>query len=152
MKVRKLIFSDLDSVQKELLYLKGKNVLTHGDWNFYQILTHLSDGLEFTLESKKTMTDPLPEIIQNTIGKLILHYILFFGFPPGLPNPVREVPLTQEDSTVALEKLLIFLEKFKNATENFSTHPIFGILDKSEWTKLHCNHFAHHLGFVSVIA
>ncbi len=151
MKVRKLIFSDLQSIQNELVYLQDKKIATHGNWNYQQILAHLSDGLEFTLENKKTKTAPMPEFIQNTVGKAILSYILFWGFPPNLPNPIRDVPVTiTTEQSDQIETLISLLHKLQNAEGPLSPHPIFGKLTKEEWIKLHCGHFAHHLGYVTV--
>ncbi|HMV76868.1 MAG TPA: DUF1569 domain-containing protein [Leptospiraceae bacterium] len=150
MKKRDLRFKHFSDAKQEIMNLKGKRIKTAGNWNFYQILCHLADGLEFMLHGGSA-NFIFPAFLQMTAGKLIWNFMLLQGkMLPGLPNPVKKIPEAEGDSEKEFERILSLIEEYELYTEEFFPHPVFGKLTKEEWGTLQAFHFANHLSYVSI--
>ena len=80
------------------------------------------------------------------------------GCPPSL-LPIRQIPgryggprprpatATRLDAATEAEALREAIGRFASTTGPFPAHPVLGPLTKEEWTRFHCLHCAHHLGF-----
>ncbi|MCP5497592.1 MAG: DUF1569 domain-containing protein [Leptospiraceae bacterium] len=148
MKARNLYFTKFSEAEREISSLKDKKIQTYGKWSYYQILTHLADGLEYTLKGENPKWY-FPVIIQNTIGKLMLNRILRQkSMPPGLPNLIKKNTVIYGDEKEAYKRLIKVMEEFKSFSGEFKPHPVFGKMTKGEWYLLHTCHFANHLSYI----
>jgi len=112
------------------------------------------------------MVEHLYKTVQSSINEIVLKVYteerkipvlkrLFFGdrdLPKEFMNPAigpNLIDLEFENLDTAikeLENVLIRYDKFFEQNPSTKTiHPIFGLLDKSEWDSFHQKHFKHHL-------
>ena len=133
-----------------------------------KLLNHLQPAQK-PLWGKMTpqhMVEHLYKTVQSSINEIMLKVYseeskipvlkrLFFGdkdLPKEFMNPAigpELMSLEFENLSSAIKELdnvLIRYEKYFDDNPSAKTiHPIFGLLDKSEWDIFHQKHFRHHL-------
>jgi hypothetical protein len=136
-----LEFNRLGDVPPEVDRLLEGHV-TVGRWSLGQILDHLGTALRLSMIHRPAADpDPRARVLRRR----------FFReprFPEGLeaPHP-RLLPAEDADPRAASEALREAIARWESAPGPFPDHPVLGALTKDEWTRFHCMHCAHHLGF-----
>jgi hypothetical protein len=140
---RDLTFSSLDDVMPEVERLLAGHT-TVGHWSLGQICNHLAAALRLTLEVPPSSAEPTRE--QRVARRL---FFRSGRFPDGMEAPVRVLqPQPGLDAVKEAEALREAIGRFDAATGPFPAHPVLGPLSNEEWTRFHCLHCSHHLGFV----
>ena len=144
---RSLFFNSLDDALEELSTIERfKAVDTTGLWSYYQILTHLADYLESSMNNFSWMQ---PLSMRRTIGKANFFKLKQAGkMDPGLANPSTPKVREEGDEKAALQRLRRMIEEYKKFVGEHPEHPFYGLLTREDWDFLHRIHMAHHLGFV----
>jgi hypothetical protein len=62
--------------------------------------------------------------------------------------PEKFLPKPGLDARAEAEALRGALQMYSTHSGPLADHPMFGPLNRDEWTRLHCIHTAHHLSFV----
>jgi hypothetical protein len=138
---RELAFASLDEVMPEVERLMAGHV-TVGRWTLGQICNHLATVINWLQEGG-------PDSTLQTVSEAIRQRFFRRGrFPEGVEAPHPSLlPKPGLDARTEAEALREALDRFVSATEPFAAHPILGPLTREEWTRFHCMHCAHHLGF-----
>ncbi len=143
---RKLTFSSLNEVMQEVDRLMSGPYVTVGTWSFDQILKHLTEAITYSVGGYPELA---PWLIRKTIGKFIARSILKKGvFPNGIKLPKKFEPKASSDPRAEAEALRAAINYFSGYTGELSLHPLAEKISRDEWTRFHCIHCAHHLGFV----
>lgn len=137
----------MEELEHELDELElADEIETSGKWTYYQIIVHITDSIYSSLYGYPGL---MPWIVRKTIGRLVLARILADGkMNPGYYNPSTPKEKVEGDAISALGRLRECIKEFKNWDGKFSVHPIFDVMDKQTWEKLHCIHASLHLSFV----
>ncbi len=143
---RQLYFTRLGEVMPEVERLSaGYDAI--GQWSLGQICNHLATALNFVAAgvSGSSVADA-PE--DPRFALIRTRFFRADRFPDGKSAPVSElVPATGLDDRAEAERLRAALVRFDLAAGPFPAHPALGLMTKEEWTRFHCLHAAHHLGF-----
>jgi hypothetical protein len=68
--------------------------------------------------------------------------------PDGLEAPIPAlVPPPDRDARTEADALRAEIHRFLEADGPLPAHPRLGPMTREEWTRFHCMHCAHHLGF-----
>jgi hypothetical protein len=139
---RALSFASLDDVMPEVDRLLAGHT-TVGRWSLAQILYHVAAAIRLGLDAPPGASEPTRE--QDVARRL---FFRAGRFPEGgqVPIPLLSPPPGLDAHTEAAN-LRSVLERFASATGPFPAHPRLGRLTKDEWSRFHCMHCAHHLGF-----
>ncbi len=147
---RKVEIKNLEDLEQELNYLESADqIQTLGELSFYQIINLIKDTIYSSMHGYPRLA---PWIIRKTIGRLLLARILV----EGKMNPLSYEPLVQKDNSEgdihnALSNLREVILEFRNWNKTFSVHPIFDLMDKQTWEKIHCMYASLQLSFVHPI-
>ena len=140
---RQLAFAGLDEVMPEVERLLAGHTPV-GGWTLAQICNHLATGIRLTLDVPVRPAEPTRE--QDVARRR------FFGrsqFPEGMQAPIAVlVPRADLDAHEEARSLRHEIARFASCAGPFPAHPLLGPLTRAEWTRFHCMHCAHHLGFV----
>ncbi len=142
---RPLNFTSLAEVMPEVdRLLQGHK--TVGNWSLEQICNHLSGALIYSVEGFPVRA---PWLIRKMLGPIAKRDVLGKGrMREGLKLPEKFLPRPGLDARAEAEALRGALKVFSAHAGPLADHPMFGPLNRDEWTRLHCIHSAHHLSFV----
>ena len=139
---RPLSFTSLDEVMPEVDRLLVSHT-TVGRWTLGQILNHLATALRLTLDVPVRPTEPTRE---QAIARR--RFFRKGRFPEGMEAPIPVlIPPPDVDTCTQAEALREAIDRFRSRADPFPAHPRLGPLTRTEWTRFHCMHCAHHLGF-----
>jgi Protein of unknown function (DUF1569) len=138
---RQLTFGSLDEVISDVDRLLSGHI-TLGRWSLGQMCYHLARPIRFSVEGPSISSEPTPE--QEEARR---RFFAAGRFPEGLEAPAFLVPKPDLDDRLEADALREAIDLFVSTDGPFATHPILGPLTKDEWTRFHCMHCAHHLGF-----
>ena len=148
---RNLHFHHLNDVLADLDKLEQSNITTSGNWSLYQILSHLSNSIEFSMTQYPHL---LPLAVRRTVGKRGLKALLKNQeMQPGVQNPAA--PQSREESdrsheVQAFSALRKAIADFQAYDGPLAEHPAFGTVSKDEFEKVHAYHCALHLSFATI--
>lgn len=141
---RPLHFAGLAEVMPEVDRLLAGHT-TVGRWSLGQICNHLSQALIGSIDG---FPEKAPWMLRKTIGPIAKHQVLTSGrMPEGVSLPEKYLPRPGLDARAEAEALRGALHLYSAHTGPMADHPLFGPLDRGQWTRLHCIHCAHHLSF-----
>ena len=144
---RKLQFSTLDELRADIEAVSGGPYTTVGNWSFAQILDHLADTMNSSIDG---FPFKAPWFFRWCIAPLIKNSILTRPMKAGHKLPKKYSSfLPSEDCTIeeALPKVLNAIKRFETETPT-ADHPGFGKMASEEWTQLHLRHAELHMSFV----
>lgn len=146
---RELRYATLAEFAADMEQLAAGEHETTGNWRFAQILKHLRQPMEFSLDGWPFMQ---PWLLRATVGKLIKGRILKKGMPSGfqLKGKARDVLIVKDDDLSLEDELQLMRDTLKRVeTESLlPIHPFFGKLRDGEAYRLHCRHCELHMSFV----
>lgn len=141
---RRLTFDRLDQVMPEVDRLLEGHV-TVGQWSLGQICNHLATTLIHSIDG---FPRRLPWVVRRVVGPRIFARLDRTGrMPDGIPRPAAELPKVGLDARAEAEALRSAIAFFVAHQGPVAEHPAFGRMDRARWTRVHCLHCAHHLGF-----
>jgi len=147
---RKVEIKSLEYLEEELNYLESADqIQILGELSFYQIINRIRDTIYSSMYGYPRL---VPWIIRKTIGRLLLARILM----EGKMNPLSYEPLLPKDNSEgdirnALSNLREVILEFRNWNKSFCVHPVFDLMDKQTWEKIHCMYASLQLSFVHPI-
>ena len=145
---RELRFKTLDDARQELALLENGEVVTLGNWSYYQILNHCAGALEGTMKGLKREFSWWKRYVA---GPLAAQKVMAQGFiPAGVQSSSPQTERVEGDEKIALSRLRKAMDDFQKFEGKFSEHPRFGPLNKRQWLHFHAMHLANHLGFVKL--
>jgi hypothetical protein len=141
---RPLRFSTLDEVMPEVeRLLRGHT--TVGRWSLGQICNHLTSTIVGSIDGFPVHA---PWLVRKTIGAVVKRRLLATGqMREGVKLPEKFHPQPGLDDRAEAEALRAAIHLYSAHTGDMAFHPMFGVLGRDEWTRLHCIHCAHHLSF-----
>ena len=141
---RPLQFATLAEVMPDVdRLLQGHR--TVGRWSLAQICNHLAQTLIYSIEG---FPDRAPWLLRRTFGAFAKRHVLATGvIREGGKLPERYLPRPGLDDRAEAEALRGALHLYSAHPGPLADHPLFGPLDRAEWTRIHCVHSAHHLSF-----
>lgn len=141
---RTLQFASLDQIMPDVdRLLEGHT--THGNWSLGQVCNHLSSTFRFSIEGFGVS---MPWLVRATIGQMAKKQILRQGkMKTGIKVPERFLPRPELDDRAEAEALRAALGIYRAHTGPLAPHPMFGMMTREEWDRLHRIHSAHHLSF-----
>lgn len=138
---RKLRCQNFAHIRQELARLEKGPVTTTGSWSYYQIITHLTKGIENSLKGAK---HEMPFIRKWFVGPVAyIAFKLYGRIPRGLPGPAKE--RIEGNETEAVLKYRKALDTFEEFEGPVSDHPVLGPFTKKQWLNFHSWHFANHV-------
>jgi len=141
---------DIDFALEKLNKLLKQNPKTVGDWNLYQMFTHLAQSVEYSMTA---YPEHKSDIFKSTAGKTAFSLFSAKGkmthalneIIPGAPEFSKE-----ENIATAIERFRTSLTDFKNFEGELAPHFAYGELSKRQYEMAHVMHFNNHLDEVKL--
>ena len=139
---RELTFARLDDVMPEVERLLAGHEAV-GGWSLGQTCRHLVVSINLMLGAgRQAPLQPVPEAVRK-------RFFRRDRFPDGVESPLPSLlPPPGLDDRKEAEALGNAIGRFTASVGPFAAHPLLGEMTKDEWTRFHCMHVAHHLGFL----
>jgi hypothetical protein len=137
---RDLRCQNFEHVRKELDRLEKGPVTTTGSWSFYQIITHVSKGVEGSMKGVKR---GMPFWKKYIFGPIAFRLFKLQGrIPRGIKGPPSDrIEGNEVEAITRYRKALDTFEEFEGPV---SDHPVLGPFTKKKWLDFHSWHFANH--------
>lgn len=144
---RRLRFATCEDILAESERLASATACQQlGNWNLGQAFYHLAAAMNMSLDGTRST---VPFFVR-WIGKLLRNRVLTRPMRAGftLPSSAREELVAENPIPVeqGLHMLRRAVERLASESQRHP-HPVFGPLDREQWTQLHCRHAELHLGF-----
>ena len=115
-----------------------------GEMSIEQCVHHLCDTFELAF-GVQTLDVPKSLMLQNPISRWLV-IDSPFPWPKGLKTPEGFIPKDPSELEPSREKLLTLLGKSEDPDVNFQkSHPVMGILTRTEWQHFLWRHLDYHL-------
>jgi hypothetical protein len=149
---RTLTLRSLEDLERELDAIeqadRAGTLRSHGNWSPGKILGHLASWIDYAYDGFPS----LPPAWARPIFRLMKG--VFLKDRPMKPG--MRIPGTTEgthgvvemDVKEGLIRLRAAIERLRVKIPD--RHPLFGVLTRSEWERMHLNHSALHLGFLTL--
>ena len=147
---KELRFANLDEALKELKLIESKTIKTSGEWNLSQVISHLAQSIEYSMNGFPELKNP---VFRFTVGKIAFSVFSSRGYMShDLNAPIPGASELDKNTEVklAFQRLYKSIEDFKNFSSELKPHFAYGNLEKSEYDKAHAMHIANHLSFFQV--
>lgn len=137
-------FRSLDGARQAVAPLAQRPLQTTGAWNLAQVLNHVAQSIEYSLDG---FPQPKSALFQATAGTAAfalfdargqMHHPLDQPIP-GAPALPAEAPLPE-----AVARLLVAFDRFEAHTGALRPHFAYGALEKPAYTRAHLMHLANH--------
>lgn len=143
--VEKVADLSIDSALRLLDRLQAEQVRKTGEWNLFQVYTHLAQSVEYSMTGYPEQKSWL---FKNTVGSLA--FAVFAGkgsMHHGLDEPIPGAPelAVEGDQQQALLRLRAALEAFVAYDGPLQPHFAYGDLSKAEYGHAHVMHLNNHL-------
>jgi|CXWL01.1.fsa_nt_gi hypothetical protein len=133
-------YTDLLADAEQLAKTK---VRTLGNWSFGQILKHVAQSTDSSIDGSGFV---LPAPVRWIFTLLMKRKFLTQPIPAGFKAPKQYQP-----EEISVEEALALLRKAitRQETEHQrAMHPAFGMISKDEWTLFNLRHAEMHMSFV----
>jgi hypothetical protein len=137
-------FNTLDDARRAVAPLAEHPLRTTGTWNLAQVMNHVAQSVEYSLDS---FPEAKPALFQATVGHLAfalfdargaMHHALDQAIP-GAPALAVDTPLP-----AAVQRLLNAFDRFEQHSGALQAHFAYGTLDKAAYARAHLMHLANH--------
>ena len=145
---RDVHYDSYDELLADAEHLASGDVHTVGNWTLGQILTHLAQSLDSSIDGTN-MKFPwlMKKIILLFINKdKMLREPLSPGFKIPKKGEAQFIPDPSISTEEGLAALRAAIKRCQTETLR-AEHPAFGELTREEWDKLHLRHAELHLSF-----
>jgi hypothetical protein len=147
---RTLRYESLDHFLQDAETLAAGKCETVGDWSFGQILTHLGNTLNSSIDG---FGFTAPWVARTLVAPFMKTRFLTKAMPSGFKLPKTATALMPPDGVTtdeALAALRKAISRFADETPG-AAHPFFGKMTRDEWGQLHLRHAELHMSFVRSI-
>lgn len=138
-------FARWDSAREAVLALmQGQQVLQHPTWNLPQLLQHLAQSIEFSLQGYPQARSA---VFRHTVGRAAFAVFDARGqMNHDLAEPIPGAPALQAELSLreAVQRLLDAMQAFAAHRGLLAPHFAYGVLSKSEYQRAHLMHLANH--------
>lgn len=125
-------------------HLAKSKVKTLGNWSFGQILKHVAQSTDSSIDGSGFV---LPAPVRWIFTLLMKQKFLTQPIPAGFRAPKQYQP----DESTSVEESLASLRTAitrQEAEVKRVMHPAFGMISKDEWTQFNLRHAEMHMSFV----
>jgi hypothetical protein len=144
---RKVEYKSLQDVLADAERLNKGPIKTLGNWSPGQVYSHLAKAMNDSIDGSDVKVSWFMRLIARSMKKKILSGPMSPGFK--LPADAQRVlvpgPTSTEDGLAALRAAIARLQTESKRAPS----PAFGPMTREEWDKLHLNHAALHMSFLS---
>lgn len=138
-------FATLKEAKQRVLELGfGEHQLRHPSWNLSQLLQHLAQSIEFSMQGYPEMRGA---VFRAVVGNTAFAVFNARGaMSHDLAEPIPGAPLLDKAPLPkdAIARLLEALNTFERWTGLLKPHFAYGELDKAQYTRAHLMHLADH--------
>jgi hypothetical protein len=149
---RTLDFRTWDDLVRDVETLHEHGYQRVGNWSLAQICGHLADWMSFPLDGSPPMAFPMRLVLwalRHTIGvRERRRRLATRSMPSGWKTLPSTVHPPSDDEAAAVERLRHVVARFKTHTAPLHPSPLYGDMNREEWTQLQLIHAAHHLSFL----
>ncbi len=142
---RRLIFSSLDDVLRDLDRLAAAKVASRGAaWNWPQTLVHCAQSIEYSITGFPSARSA---VFQRTLGAAALTVFTWRGrMSHDRADPIPGAPALDANTDVAaaMTRLRRAIADFRATSAPPRPHFAYGELSKTEYEKAHAMHLANH--------
>lgn len=140
---RTVHYDSFDDLLADARELTEQYVHTIGNWSLGQILAHLAQSQNYSIDG---FDFRLPGPIRLIVRLFMKRNFLRRRIPAGLKSPARMAP--QETTAAAgLAALEAAVQRQRQEPRN-ADHPALGRLSPEEWDQFHLRHAEMHMSFV----
>ncbi len=140
---RAVHFDELSQVIPDVRRIMARH-RTIADWNLAQICQHLADSFVGSMEGFDLSRHRLKRLL---IRRKMLSVALTKGIPRNYTVDPKLTPPPNTDLDQAVAALAEAIERYQNHNGKLHAHPLFGLMPREQWDRVHCVHCAHHLSF-----
>jgi hypothetical protein len=143
---RQVRYLTLSSILDDAAFLANHQHQTVGNWNLAQILQHLADAMNYSIDGFPFKVNPVIRLIVKTFYKKRL---IESDMPSGVKLPKRAETFLPKDTisvSDALANLKAAIARFETEDPT-AMNPFLGKLTREEWIRVHLNHAALHMSF-----
>lgn len=142
---RQVRYESYDDLIADAERLASMDVRTHGSWSFGQIIKHLADSLDSSIDGTGFS---LPAPVRWLMTLLMKKKFLYGAISPGFKSSAKFIPgeTSVEEGLAALRKAV----GRQDQEDHRAPHPGFGKITKDEWTAFNLRHAEMHMSFVGV--
>jgi hypothetical protein len=138
----------LPTVIKELRTLQASRLTFDGDWNTFQVFTHMAQSVEFSMLG---YPEHRSDVFKSTVGKAAFNVFSSKGYMKH--NLTESIPGAAElqvkgSPQDALDRLVAALEAFDTFSEAPAEHFAYGSLSRDEYAIAHALHIHDHLSLM----
>lgn len=141
---RTLAFEDIAEVLPEVERLRGAH-RTLGRWTLGQICWHLAQSFHGSLDGFDLRRHRIKRFF---LARPMFDYTLRYGIPRNYTVDPGIHPPGSIEQDEGIDALTDAINRYLGYEGSLKAHPLFGVMDRSRWNRLHCVHTAHHLSFV----
>jgi len=141
MQRRDLRFTDLAEVMPDVHRL-AQGHRTIGSWSLGQICQHLADSFVGSMEGFDLRHHRIKRFF---LKKQMLKVALTKGIPRGWTVDPGLTPTPNAEVNAGIEVLSQAIDRYRAHRGELHAHPLFGIMPRDTWDRVHCVHCAHHL-------
>lgn len=137
-------FADLAQARAAVAALPQQPPLLRGPWNLAQVLNHVAQSIEFSLDGFPQLK---PVWFRASVGALAFQVFQARGqmsHPLDQPIPGAPVLDPQAPLDLAAGRLLAAMDRFAQHSGPLHPHFAYGALDKAAYTQAHLMHLANH--------
>lgn len=124
--------------------LRGDSQLQHPAWNLPQLLQHLAQSIEFSLQGYPQARSA---VFRHTVGRAAFGVFDARGqMSHDLAEPIPGAPALQAELSLrdAVQRLLDAMQAFAAHRGLLAPHFAYGVLSKAEYQRAHLMHLANH--------
>jgi len=135
----------IDFALSKLEKLIAQSPKTTGDWNLYQVFTHLAQSVEYSMTG---YPEHKSELFKSTAGKTAFSLFSAKGkMTHALNEVIPSAPAltTSDNINDAYDRFKISLVDFKDFQGDLKPHFAYGQLSKQQYEMAHVMHFNNHL-------
>ncbi len=138
-------FSSLKEAKQQVLDLGfGEPKLKHESWSLSQLLQHLAQSIEYSMQGYPEMKGP---VFRALIGNTAFAVFNARGaMSHNLAEPIPGAPALKPQILLkdSIARLLAALNAFEAWGGPLKPHFAYGELDKAQYTRAHLMHLANH--------
>jgi hypothetical protein len=149
---RTLKFESLQDAVKDAERLLIGGYDKAGQWDYGQVLGHLTRWLSYPLDGFPPLPmwlRPIFFVVRTTMAKKMLKKVLESSvMPAGSKTAPQSVPEVGIDPKRAFADYKAAVIRWQDHAGEFLPSPLFGAMSRDEAAMLHTVHAAHHLSFL----
>ena len=115
------------------------------DWSLAQVCHHLTASFIGAMEGFDLSNHRLKRFL---LKRKMLQVALTKGIPRNYMVDPNLTPPPELDLEETIHALANAIQRYENHRGSLHAHPLFGMMSREVWDRVHCIHCAHHLSFV----